>query len=62
MERDESLKRCYDSQAGNPKWGSWVMRIRDEMYNNGVEYICLHREGKELQDTLITRCNDIIRH
>jgi len=31
------------------------------MNNTGVEYICLQREGSELQDTLITRCNDIIR-
>jgi len=60
MKHNELVNRCYDSQEGNPKWGSWEISIRDEVYKIGLEYICLHRKGKELQDTLIT-CNDIIR-
>ena len=55
MERDELLECCYDWQAGNTKWESWVISLTDE-------YIGLDRGGRELKDKYQikrTRCNDI---
>jgi len=31
MERNELSNRCYDSQEGSPKWGTWEISIRDEV-------------------------------
>jgi hypothetical protein len=62
VDSGELIKKCFEWQIDNMKFGSWTKKLKDELERTGMAYICHNPQesnAKTLLKLITQMCSDI---